>query len=80
MVKGYKQQYKVDYTKVFSLVARHGTIKLVVALTAQNSWPIFQLDVKFEFLHRYLEKQVFIEQPPGYMKVKLRLISIRMVL
>ena len=80
MVKGYKQQYEVDYTKVFSSVERHDTIKLVVALAAQNSWPIFQLDVKFEFLHSYLEKQVFIEQPPGYMKVELRLISIRMVL
>ena len=49
MAKGYKQDYGVDYTKVFSPVARHDTIKLVVALAAQNSWPIFQLDVKPAF-------------------------------
>ena len=69
VVKVYKQQYEVDYTEVFSLVARHGTIRLVVALAAQNSWPIFQLDVKSVFLHGYLEEQVFIEQPLGYIKV-----------
>ena len=69
VVKGYKQQYGVDYTEVFSPVARHDTIRLVIALAAQNSWPIFQLDVKSAFLHGYLEEQVFIEQPPGYIKV-----------
>ncbi|KAL0360219.1 UNVERIFIED_CONTAM: Retrovirus-related Pol polyprotein from transposon TNT 1-94 [Sesamum radiatum] len=49
-------------------VARHDTIRLVVALAAQNSWPIFQLDVKSAFLHGYLDEQVFVEQPPGYIK------------
>ena len=37
VVKGYKQQYGVDYTEVFSPVARHDTIRLVIALAAQNS-------------------------------------------
>ena len=35
----------------------------------QNSWPIFQLDFKSMFLHGYLEEQVFIQQPLGYIKV-----------
>jgi hypothetical protein len=41
---------------------------LVVALAAQNSWPIFQLDVKLAFLHGYLKEHVFIDQPLGYVK------------
>ena len=41
VVKGYKQQYRVDCTEIFSLVAKHDRIRLVVALAAQNSWPIF---------------------------------------
>lgn len=69
VAKGYKQQYGIDYTEVFSPVARHDTIRLVVALAAQNSWPIFQLDVKSAFLHGYLEEQVFVEQPPCYVKI-----------
>jgi hypothetical protein len=68
VAKGYKQQCGVDYTEVFSPVARHDSIRLVIALAAQNSWPIFQLDVKSAFLHGYLEEQVFIDQPPGYVK------------
>jgi len=70
VAKGYKQQYGIDYTNFFSLVARHDTIRLMIALATQNSWPIFQLDVKSTFLHGYLTEQVFIEQPPGYVKIE----------
>lgn len=42
---------------------------MVIALAAQNSWPILQLDVKSPFLHGYLEEEVFIKQPFGYVKV-----------
>ena len=56
VAKGYKQEYGIDYTEVFALVARHDTIKLVIALATQNSWPIYQLDVKLAFLHGNLEE------------------------
>jgi len=46
VVKGYKQEFDIDYKKVFAPVVRHDTIRLVIALVAQNSWSIFQLDVK----------------------------------
>ncbi|KAA3480231.1 retrovirus-related Pol polyprotein from transposon TNT 1-94 [Gossypium australe] len=34
VAKRYKQEYGVDYTKVFALVARHDSIRLVIALAA----------------------------------------------
>ena len=71
VAKGYKQRYGIDYTEVFSPVARHDTIRLVVALAALQSWQIFQLNVKSAFLHGYLEEQVYVDQPPGYVKVGL---------
>lgn len=37
-------------------------------MAAQYSWPIFQLDVKSAFLHGDLKEQVFIDQPPSYIK------------
>ncbi|KAA3486843.1 retrovirus-related Pol polyprotein from transposon TNT 1-94 [Gossypium australe] len=61
-------EFGVDYKEVFAPVARHDTIKLVIALAAQNSWPIFQLDVKSAFLHVNLKEEVFVEQPPEYVK------------
>ncbi|CAL5333116.1 unnamed protein product [Camellia sinensis] len=69
VAKGYKQEFGVDYKEVFAPVARHDTIRLVIALTAQNSWPIFQLDVKSAFLHGDLKEEVFIDQPPGFVKL-----------
>ena len=41
VAKGYKQEFGVDYKEVFAPIARHDTIRLVIALAAQNSWPIF---------------------------------------
>lgn len=68
VAKGYKQEYGVDYKEVFAPVARLDTIRLVISLAAQNSWPIFQLDVKSAFLHGKLEEQVHVDQPPGYVQ------------
>ncbi|GKV32824.1 hypothetical protein SLEP1_g41395 [Rubroshorea leprosula] len=50
------------------IVARMDTIRLVIALAAQNSWPIYRLDVKLAFLHGDLQEHVFVDQPPGYVK------------
>jgi hypothetical protein len=33
VVKGYKQEYEIDYTNFFAPIARHDTIRLVIALT-----------------------------------------------
>ena len=70
IAKGYKQEHGIDYIEVFAPVARHDTIRLVIALAAQNSWLIFQLDVKSAFLNGNLEEQVFVEQPLGYIKIE----------
>ncbi|KAA0056914.1 Retrovirus-related Pol polyprotein from transposon TNT 1-94 [Cucumis melo var. makuwa] len=51
---------------VFAPVARLETIRLLIALAAQNNWKIFQMDVKSAFLNGYLEEEVYLEQPPGY--------------
>lgn len=66
VVKGYAQEYGVDYTEVFAPVARMDTMKMILALAAQKGWGVFQLDVKSAFLHGELEEDVFVEQPQGY--------------
>jgi len=68
VAKGYAQQYGVDYTEVFAQVARLDTIRLILALAAQHSWDVFQLDVKSAFLHGELNEEVSVNQPLGYEK------------
>ena len=66
VVKGYSQQQGIDYNEVFSLVACLETIRLLISLAAQNQRRIFQMDVKSVFLNGYLEEELYVEQPIGY--------------
>ena len=60
LAKGYVQQYGVDYTEVFALVARLDTIRLILSIAAQYSWNVFQLDVKSAFLHDELKEEIYV--------------------
>lgn len=66
VVKGYSQEYGVDFIDTFAPVARYDTIRLLIALAAQNGWKIFQLDVKSAFLNGLLEEDIYVEQPEGF--------------
>lgn len=68
VVKGYNQEFGVDYKEVFAPVARLDTIRLVLAMAAQNFWFIYQLDVKSAFLHGELKEEVYVDQPLGYVR------------
>ena len=54
------QQYGVDYTEVFAPMARLDTICLILAIAAQYSWNVFQLDVKSVFLQGELKEEIYV--------------------
>lgn len=66
VAKGYSQEHGIDYTEVYAPVARMDTIRTILATAAQNSWIVYQLDVKSAFLHGVLTEDVYIQQPKGY--------------
>nr|GEU60672.1 hypothetical protein [Tanacetum cinerariifolium] len=66
VVRGYGQEFGVDYEEVYTPVARMDTIRLMIALAAQKGWNIYQMDVKSAFLHETLEEDVYVQQPHGY--------------
>ncbi|XP_073268730.1 uncharacterized protein [Populus alba] len=66
VAKGYKQREGIDYGEVFAPVARLETIRLMISLAAQHRWKIYQLDVKSAFLNGFLEEEIYVEQPLGY--------------
>jgi hypothetical protein len=66
VVKGYSQEAGIDFTETFAPVSRHETMKLLLALVAQNDWYTFQLDVKSAFLNGVLNEEIYVEQPAGF--------------
>lgn len=62
------KQHGVDFTEVFTLVARWDTIRTIIAIAAIKGWSVFQLDVKSAFLHGELIETVHVDQPQGYKK------------
>ena len=58
VMKGYKQKPGIGYFKVFALVPRLNTICMIISLLAQNSWKIYQTDVKSAFLNGVLEEEI----------------------
>ena len=66
VVKGYAQQYGVDYQEMFAPVARYDTIKLKLAFASHSSWHIHQLDVKSALLNSLLAKDIYVEKIDGF--------------
>lgn len=63
MAKGFHQQVGIDYTETFSLVIKPATIRFVLAIVVNSNWPLRQLDVSNAFLHGFLQKEVYMQQP-----------------
>ncbi|PNY18017.1 copia-type polyprotein [Trifolium pratense] len=56
----------LDYSEVYSPVARIETVRLVIAIANARDWPMYHMDVKSAFLNGPLEELVFVTQPPGF--------------
>jgi len=63
VAKGFDQVDGLDFTGTFSPVIKLATIWLAFVLSIHYNWSIRQLDISNAFLHGYLEKEVYIEQP-----------------
>lgn len=61
VVKSYSQQVGVDFLDTFASITRYDTIRLLLALAAQNFWKVFQLDMTLAFLNDYLNEEIYVE-------------------
>jgi len=65
-IRGFRQQFEIDYFETFSTVCRYESIRLILALAAAEGWSMMQFDIKTAFLNGDLEEEVFMEQPEGF--------------
>ena len=61
--RGFTQQPDIYFNETFAPVERMDTVGTVLAISTQNKWPVYQMDVKSTFLNGYLEEEVYVEQP-----------------
>ncbi|GJZ45499.1 retrotransposon protein, putative, ty1-copia subclass [Tanacetum coccineum] len=64
--KGFTQTYGVDYEETFSPVADIRAIRILIAIAAYYDYEIWQMDVKTVFLNGFLEEEIYMEQPEGF--------------
>ncbi|GJS84839.1 retrovirus-related pol polyprotein from transposon TNT 1-94 [Tanacetum coccineum] len=60
------QEEGIDFEESFAPVARLEAVRIFVAYAAHKNFPIFQMDVKTVFLNGHFEKEVFVQQPDGF--------------
>ena len=66
VIRGFEQEYGIDYTETFAPVAKFVTVRILFALAAKYDWEIEQMDVITAFLNPILQEEVYMELPEGY--------------
>ncbi|GJT60732.1 retrovirus-related pol polyprotein from transposon TNT 1-94 [Tanacetum coccineum] len=64
--KGYRQEEGIDFEESFAHVARLEVVRMFIAYAAHKNITIFQMDVKMAFLNGPLKKEVYVNQPEGF--------------
>ncbi|GJX13516.1 retrotransposon protein, putative, ty1-copia subclass [Tanacetum coccineum] len=70
VAKGFTQTYRVDYEETFSPVADIRAIRILIAIAAFYDYEIWQIDVKTAFLNGYLDEDIYMVQPEGFINPK----------
>ena len=66
VVKGCAQREGIDYNEVYAPVAKHTTMRALLAKAVAEGLHVHQLDVKTAFLNGDLEEDIWMQQPPGF--------------
>ncbi|GJY51687.1 retrotransposon protein, putative, ty1-copia subclass [Tanacetum coccineum] len=70
VAKGFSQTLGIDYKETFSPVADIRAIRIFIAIATFYDYEIWQMDVKTAFLNGYLNEEVYMKQPEGFVNPK----------
>ncbi|GJT29367.1 retrovirus-related pol polyprotein from transposon TNT 1-94 [Tanacetum coccineum] len=60
----------IDYDETYALVARLESIRILLAYACALDFKLFQMDVKSAFLNGFINEEVYMAQPPGFIDFK----------
>ncbi|KAJ1694127.1 hypothetical protein LUZ63_010825 [Rhynchospora breviuscula] len=66
VAQGFKQQEGIDFEETFAPVARLESIRMLLAYASNKGFTLFQMDVKSAFLNGWIDEEVYVQQPPGF--------------
>jgi hypothetical protein len=66
VAQGYSQIEGLDFDETFAPVARLESIRSLLGVACILKFKLFQMDVKSAFLNGYLNEEVYVEQPKGF--------------
>ncbi|GJU61811.1 DUF4219 domain-containing protein [Tanacetum coccineum] len=59
-------QEGIDYDETYAPVARLESIRILLAYACALDFKLFQMDVKSAFLNGFINEEVYVAQPPGF--------------
>ncbi|GJZ86998.1 retrovirus-related pol polyprotein from transposon TNT 1-94 [Tanacetum coccineum] len=66
VAQGYNQQEGIDYDETYAPVARLESIRILLAYACILDFKLFQMDVKSAFLNGFINEEVYVAQPLGF--------------
>ncbi|GJR78708.1 retrovirus-related pol polyprotein from transposon TNT 1-94 [Tanacetum coccineum] len=66
VTQGHNQQEGIDFDETYAPVARLEFIRTLLVYACANDFKLFQMDVKSDFLNDFINKEVYVYQPPGF--------------
>jgi hypothetical protein len=66
LARGFLQREGIDFDDAFAPMAWMESVRLLLALVAQDGWRVHHMDVKSAFLNSDLKEEVYVHQSPGF--------------
>jgi Reverse transcriptase (RNA-dependent DNA polymerase) len=66
VVQGYTQQAGIGFEETFAPIARLESIRMLLAYASHKYFILYQMDVKSAFLNGFLDEEVYVQQPSGF--------------
>ncbi|GJZ56810.1 retrovirus-related pol polyprotein from transposon TNT 1-94 [Tanacetum coccineum] len=70
VAQGYNQQEGIDFDETYAPVARLESIRILLDYACAHDFKLFHMDVKSAFLNVFINEEVYVAQPPGFVDFK----------